>query len=328
MERLAIRSGSRAEPPRFAVRRRFYPEVREILDAIRRETGTDCIILRCLDAGDDERGRPRVYSALADADSNLRPPFRWAAQSEVRLPDGVSLAQPANPSPQARQTVPGARASRPQSPANPSPQVWQVDPGARGVPPAKPRQPLAASAADRPGSAGVPPAKPRQPLAASVAGRPGSAGVPPAKPRQPLAASVAGRPRLETRNIRLDRRQSAPFDSSSGLVDGANQVLGNIHSIPNRIGRRAAVLQGVAVLLRDGSGAHGARGARVSRHKPAHCGGGRRARLAADGGFGGRHPGARARRRRLARSAGRARPRSSSHTPKTPPRSASCATWG
>ena len=108
MRRLAIRSGSRSEPPRFAVRRRFYPEVREILDAIRRETGTDCIILRCLDAGDADSARPRVYSALADADG-LRPPFRWAAQSEVRLPDGVSLAEPANPSPQAWQVDPDWR---------------------------------------------------------------------------------------------------------------------------------------------------------------------------------------------------------------------------
>ena len=121
MRRLAVRSGSRSEPPRFAVRRRFYPEVREILDAIRRETGTDCIILRCLDAGDADSDRPRVYSALANADGDLRPPFRWAAQSEVRLPDSVSLDEPANPSPQ-------ARASRPQNLANPSPQAWQVDP--------------------------------------------------------------------------------------------------------------------------------------------------------------------------------------------------------
>lgn len=108
MERLAVRSGARSEPPRFAVRRGFYPEVRDILDAMRRETGADCVILRCLDAGDDERERPRVYSALADADA-LLPPFRWVSPSDVRLPEGISLAEPANPAPQAWQRDPGWR---------------------------------------------------------------------------------------------------------------------------------------------------------------------------------------------------------------------------
>ena len=180
MRRLATRSGSRSEPPRFAVRRRFYPEVREILDAIRRETGTDCIILRCLDAGDDERSRPRVYSALADADGGgLRPPFRWAAQSEVRLPDGVSLAEPANPSPQARQIAPGARASRPQSRANPSPQAWQVDPGAR---------------ASRPQSRANPSPQARQTDPGARASRPQSRANPSPQARQIDPGARASRP--------------------------------------------------------------------------------------------------------------------------------------
>ena len=109
MERIAVRSDRRSEPPRFRAPRRFYPEVREVLDAMRRETGADCIILRCLDAGDDERGRPRVYSALADADE-LRAPFIWASQSDIRLPEGVSLDEPPDgPRPQAWQRERGWR---------------------------------------------------------------------------------------------------------------------------------------------------------------------------------------------------------------------------
>ena len=66
MERIAVRADGRAFPLRFPMRRRFYPEVREVLNIIRNETGADCIILRCLDDGDSERGRPRVYTALAN----------------------------------------------------------------------------------------------------------------------------------------------------------------------------------------------------------------------------------------------------------------------
>ena len=201
MERIAIRSGSRSEPPRFAVRRRFYPEVREILDAIRRETGTDCIILRCLDAGDDERNRPRVYSALADADGGLRPPFRWAAQSEVRLPDGVSLAQPANPAPQVWQDDPGARASRPQSRANPSPQAWQIAPGARASRPQSRANPSPqawqtdmAAPASRPQSPANPSPQARQTAPGARASRPQSRANPAPQARQTAPGARASRP--------------------------------------------------------------------------------------------------------------------------------------
>ena len=109
MERIAVRSDRRSEPPRFRAPLRFYPEVREVLDAMRRETGADCIILRCLDVGDAERGRPRVYSALADS-GELRAPFRWVSQSDIRLPAGVSLDEPPDaPRPQAWQREPGWR---------------------------------------------------------------------------------------------------------------------------------------------------------------------------------------------------------------------------
>lgn len=103
MKRVAVRSGAPDEPPSFRVPPRFYPETPEILAAIRRETGADCVILRCLDDGDAESGRPRVYSALTRTADRLRAPFRWVAKSRIRLPDGVSLAEPANPAPQAWQ---------------------------------------------------------------------------------------------------------------------------------------------------------------------------------------------------------------------------------
>ena len=109
MERIAVRADGRAFPPRFPTRRRFYPEVREILDAVRNETGADCIILRCLDDGDAERERPRVYAALADG-GELRSGFRWAAPSDARLPAGVSLGEPPDgPRAQAWQREPGWR---------------------------------------------------------------------------------------------------------------------------------------------------------------------------------------------------------------------------
>lgn len=113
MERVAVRSERQDAPPRFGVRRRFYPEVREVLDAIERETGLDCLILRCLDAGDPERGRPRVYTALAadsDGGGEPRAGFRWRPKSAVRLPDGVSLDEPSGGAlPQAWQREPGWR---------------------------------------------------------------------------------------------------------------------------------------------------------------------------------------------------------------------------
>ena len=109
MERIAVRADGRAYPPRFPMRRRFYPEVREILNAIRNETGADCVILRCLDDGDAERGRPRVYTALADG-GELRSGYRWGAPSDACLPEDVSLAEPPDgPRPQAWQREPGWR---------------------------------------------------------------------------------------------------------------------------------------------------------------------------------------------------------------------------
>ena len=103
MTRLAARSDAPDEPPAFRAPPVFYPETPDILDAMRRETGADCVILRCLDDGDAERGRPRVYSALARDDDALRAPFRWIPKSRIRLPQGVSLTEPGNPPPQAWQ---------------------------------------------------------------------------------------------------------------------------------------------------------------------------------------------------------------------------------
>ena len=104
MDRVAVRSDAPDEPPSFRVPPRFYPETPDILDAIRRETGADCVILRCLDEGGSARGRPRVYSALAVRSADrLRAPFRWTPKSKIRLPDGISLSEPANPAPQAWQ---------------------------------------------------------------------------------------------------------------------------------------------------------------------------------------------------------------------------------
>lgn len=104
--RLAVRSDALDEPPSFRVPPRFYPETPDILDAIRRETALDCVILRCLDEGESERGRPRVYAALAIRDNDrLRAPFRWIPKSRIRLPDGVSLSEPTNPAPQAWQRI-------------------------------------------------------------------------------------------------------------------------------------------------------------------------------------------------------------------------------
>lgn len=104
--RLAVRSDAPDAPPSFRVPPRFYPETPDILDAIRRETGADCVILRCLDEGESERGRPRVYSALAVRPADhLRAPFRWIPKSRIRLPDGASLSEPTNPAPQAWQRI-------------------------------------------------------------------------------------------------------------------------------------------------------------------------------------------------------------------------------
>ena len=63
--------------PVFKVTPAFYPEVEELVERVRSECGLDIAILRCLEEGSANEGKPRLYSALCLSDDCLGPGFRW-----------------------------------------------------------------------------------------------------------------------------------------------------------------------------------------------------------------------------------------------------------
>lgn len=61
----------------------FYPEVEDFVRTVREECGLDIAILRCLEAGDANEGKPRLYSAICTSeDVKTSPGFKWVALDE------------------------------------------------------------------------------------------------------------------------------------------------------------------------------------------------------------------------------------------------------
>ncbi len=64
----------------------FYPEVEELVGRAREEFGLEVAILRCLEEGDANEGRPRLYSAVrVSEDDRPRAGFGWAALDELKF---------------------------------------------------------------------------------------------------------------------------------------------------------------------------------------------------------------------------------------------------
>ena len=69
--------------PAFDVRPVFYPEVEDLVRVARKECGLDIAILRCLEAGDANEGKPRLYSAICTSENvESSPGFKWTGLDE------------------------------------------------------------------------------------------------------------------------------------------------------------------------------------------------------------------------------------------------------
>ena len=63
--------------PVFEVAPAFYPEVEELVARVRADCGLDIAILRCLEEGDANEGKPRLYSAVCVSQDHPNPGFGW-----------------------------------------------------------------------------------------------------------------------------------------------------------------------------------------------------------------------------------------------------------
>ena len=92
--RMLAREGSGTAPV-FRTAPAFYPEVEEPVRKAREAYGLDIAVLRCLEEGDANRGRPRLYSALCVSDDAPSPGFAWTELDEPKFDqDGAeSLAE-------------------------------------------------------------------------------------------------------------------------------------------------------------------------------------------------------------------------------------------
>ena len=69
--------------PAFDVPPVFYPEVEDLVRIVREECGLDIAILRCLEAGDANEGKPRLYSAICTSENvETSPGFKWTGLDE------------------------------------------------------------------------------------------------------------------------------------------------------------------------------------------------------------------------------------------------------
>ena len=81
---IAVKNGDRPTLPEVRVLDRFYPEIEEFVNAAARKLGVDLRVLRCLDQGNLEAGRPRLYSLEAsDYSEPLSVDFRWTDAIEA-----------------------------------------------------------------------------------------------------------------------------------------------------------------------------------------------------------------------------------------------------
>ena len=89
--RIAVTNGNSPTLPRFAIPDRFYPDVEHLVAEVSRVLGRSASVLRCLDSGDPETGRPRLYSMFStDADSRLAPGFDWLHATETHRVAGLA----------------------------------------------------------------------------------------------------------------------------------------------------------------------------------------------------------------------------------------------
>ena len=86
---IAVTSGDHPALPEVRVLDRFYPEVEEFVSAVERTLGVEFRVLKCLDRGNLEDGRPRLYSLEASGKGDpLSDGFRWTCVEEVCRPGG------------------------------------------------------------------------------------------------------------------------------------------------------------------------------------------------------------------------------------------------
>ena len=83
--RTLVREGSGLSPS-LRTAPVFYPEVEELVGRAREEFGLEVAILRCLEEGDANEGRPRLYSAVCVSEEDRpRAGFGWAALDEPKF---------------------------------------------------------------------------------------------------------------------------------------------------------------------------------------------------------------------------------------------------
>ncbi len=74
---MLARDSSRGLPD-FRLTPVFYPEVEEFVESVRRVCGLEIAVLRCLEEGDANEGRPRLYSAVCASERDEPcPGFKW-----------------------------------------------------------------------------------------------------------------------------------------------------------------------------------------------------------------------------------------------------------
>ena len=81
---IAVTTGDFPALPKVRVLDRFYPEIEEVARAVADTLGVEVQVLRCLDLGSVEGGRPRLYSFVTSGSGeSLGDDFRWSALAVV-----------------------------------------------------------------------------------------------------------------------------------------------------------------------------------------------------------------------------------------------------
>ena len=92
--KVATATGVHRALPEVSVGDRFYPEIEEFFHTAGSTLGVDLSLLRCLDHGELEKGRPRLYSlATNHADDYLNDGYCWMDSEDVELIGGLSESQ-------------------------------------------------------------------------------------------------------------------------------------------------------------------------------------------------------------------------------------------
>ena len=93
-EKIAVTAGGRPALPEVTVTNRYYPEIEEFLQAAISTLGVKLTLLRCLDDGDVEKGKPRLYSLVTTrSDDGLSDGLRWMESVEIDRIEGLCDSQ-------------------------------------------------------------------------------------------------------------------------------------------------------------------------------------------------------------------------------------------